>query len=158
MIGSKTAIMFPLQKIASGDDEFGGMPPFFAAYRPPVGITPFGRTDSDIKGPTIPKPILLPVLRKLQFVSKTKVKPLPATVLRIFGITKNGVTNVAIGGCAVDLFETISKRYVASTVSDGSGNYEFRSASLSTAYQVVAYLPGSPDIAGVTLNTLVGVL
>lgn len=157
MIGSMSAIIFKLKGIASSDEQYGGMTPFFPSARPPVRITPFGVTDTDIKGPTIPKPILLYKLRQPQFASKTKVQPMPVTVLRIFGVTKNS-TGVPLGGCSVDLFETISKRYVASTVSDVSGNYEFRSASLSTAYQVVAYLPGSPDVAGVTVNTLVGVI
>lgn len=76
--------------------------------------------------------------------------------LRIFGVTRDS-TGTILGSCNVQLFETATDRYVADTTSDAAtGEYEFRSASLSTAYFVVAYKAGSPDVAGTTVNTLVG--
>lgn len=81
--------------------------------------------------------------------------PAPATYLRIFGVTKDS-TGAALGSCIVDLFRTADDKLMDSVVSDGSGNYEFRSASLSTAYYVVAYKTGAPDLAGTTVNTLIG--
>lgn len=81
--------------------------------------------------------------------------PLPAQCLRIFGTTKDGA-GAALGGCTVHLFRTVDDVEMGIVVSDGSGNYEFRSASLSTQYYVLAYKPGSPDLAGTTLNTLIG--
>jgi hypothetical protein len=75
--------------------------------------------------------------------------------LRVFGVTKDS-TGAALGTCAVDLFRTADDVVMDRTVSDASGNYEFRSASLSTAYYVVAYRAGAPDVAGTTVNTLVG--
>ena len=82
--------------------------------------------------------------------------PLPAPYLRIFGVTKDS-TGTALGFCTVHLFQTADDREVDEMVSDASGNYEFRSASPSTAYYVVAYKQGAPDVAGTTVNTLVGV-
>lgn len=81
--------------------------------------------------------------------------PLPVQVLRIFGVTKDS-TGAALGGCTVKLYRTADDVLVDAVVSDGSGNYEFRSASLSTAYYVMAYKAGGTDVAGVTVNTLVG--
>lgn len=83
------------------------------------------------------------------------ILPLPAVYLRIFGITKDSAGAV-LADCTVDLFRTADDLLVDSMVSDGSGNYEFRSTSLSTLYYIVAYKVGSPDVAGTTVNTLVG--
>jgi hypothetical protein len=41
--------------------------------------------------------------------------------------------------------------------SDGSGNYAFPNVTPQDAYYVVAYLAGSPDVSGTTLNTITGV-
>lgn len=83
--------------------------------------------------------------------------PLPATYLRIFGITKDS-TGAVLGSCTVQLFETETERFVETKASDAiTGEYEFRSAALSTAYFVVAYKAGAPDVAGTTVNTLLGV-
>lgn len=81
--------------------------------------------------------------------------PLPNVSLRIFGATKDS-TGTPIASATVSLFRTADQTYVESQVSDASGNYEFRSASLSTQYYVVAYKVGSPDLAGTTVNTLTG--
>ena len=45
----------------------------------------------------------------------------------------------------------------ATTTSDGSGNYSV-DVHGTGPYQVMAYLPGSPDVAGVTLDTVVPVI
>jgi hypothetical protein len=48
-----------LSTATGGDQEFyGGEPPFMPAILPQVWNTPFGITDSDLKGPGIPQPIL----------------------------------------------------------------------------------------------------
>jgi hypothetical protein len=74
---------------------------------------------------------------------------------RISGVTKDS-TGAALGNCGVDIFETGSRRFVGSTISDASGNY-----SLDVTVEVpcfgVFYLAGAPDVAGTTVNTLVGV-
>lgn len=81
--------------------------------------------------------------------------PLPAIYLRIFGVTKDS-SGTPLGGCLCLLFRTPDNVQVDSAVSDGSGNYEFRTAGLTTAYYVVAYKAGGPDLAGTTVNTLLG--
>jgi hypothetical protein len=39
---------------------------------------------------------------------------------------------------------------------DASGNYDFRVPSLDAVYLVNMYKAGAPDVAGTTVNTLVG--
>lgn len=82
--------------------------------------------------------------------------PLPAVYLSIYGVTKDS-TGAVLGSCAVDLYRTADDVVMDRATSDASGNYEFRSASLTTTYYIVAYKAGSPDVAGTTVNTLVGV-
>jgi hypothetical protein len=43
---------------------------------------------------------------------------------------------------------------IAETVSDGGGAFSFTTDKNSGTYYLVAYLPGSPDVAGTTKNTL----
>lgn len=81
--------------------------------------------------------------------------PLPVPHLRIFGITKDSAGAV-LAGCTVTLYRTADDVEVDKVTSDASGNYEFRGAGPSTAYYVVAYKAGSPDVAGTTVNTLIG--
>lgn len=82
-------------------------------------------------------------------------QPKPATYLRIFGVTKDS-TGAVLGSCTVTLFRTTDDLEIDKTISDASGNYEFRGAGGGTNYYVVAYKAGSPDVAGTTVNTLVG--
>ena len=83
------------------------------------------------------------------------MNPQPAVYLHVFGITKDR-TGVPLGNCVVHLFNSATDVLVEQNTSDANGNYEFRSASLTTLYYVVAYKPGSPDVAGATVNTLIG--
>ena len=84
-------------------------------------------------------------------------RPLPAVRWQITGTTKDA-SGTAIGGVSVDLFATASDGLQSSTISDtvSVGAYSF-SVGLSQQYYAVAYLAGSPDTAGTTVNTLVGV-
>lgn len=93
--------------------------------------------------------------RKLGIPPLMQPMPVPPTVyLRIFGVTKDS-TGAVLASCTVDLFRTVNDVRVDSLDSDAVGAYEFR-VGLSTAYYVVAYKAGSPDVAGTTVNTLVG--
>jgi hypothetical protein len=78
---------------------------------------------------------------------------------QIIGITKDA-SGVALGNCAVDLFDTTSDVKVDSVVSDASGIYAATVVwMLPYAGQqlyAVAYKAGAPDVAGTTVNTLVG--
>ena len=73
------------------------------------------------------------------------------------GVTKDS-TGAALGNCRVVVLETArigvqQNPVVGEMISDGSGNFSF-TVPRNTGYQVVAYLPGSPDVAGVTRNDL----
>lgn len=61
----------------------------------------------------------------------------------------------ALGSCTLRLFRTADDSLAAQGLSDGSGNYVL-GASPSVLHYLVAYLTGSPDVAGTTVNTLVG--
>lgn len=74
----------------------------------------------------------------------------------IAGVTRNSA-GVALGNCAVHLFQTGSDRELDETVSDGSGNFSFVIGFNSGNFYLVAYKPGSPDVAGTSINTLVAI-
>src|SRR6185503_17701353 len=83
-------------------------------------------------------------------------KPYPPTYFRLTGVTKDS-TGAALGNCVVDWFDTATDVKIDTTTSDASGLFEFRTAGQPpNAYYLVAYKPGSPDVAGTTVNTLVG--
>ncbi len=70
-------------------------------------------------------------------------------------------TGAALGGCRVVMLDTTRiapggdiNPVVAETISDGGGNYSI-SAPRPMTYQLIAYLPGSPDVAGITRNDVV---
>jgi hypothetical protein len=76
------------------------------------------------------------------------------TSIYVRGITKDS-TGTPLGACPVHLFRTSDDVEVDQSVSDGSGNYSLVCAGSGTFY-VVAYKPGAPDVAGTTVNTLIG--
>jgi hypothetical protein len=78
----------------------------------------------------------------------------------ISGATMNS-SGVPIGGCRIVVLQTnkigynpdaYSNPVIGETISDGDGNYSIQVDYES--FQVLAYLPGSPDLAGVTINTI----
>lgn len=75
--------------------------------------------------------------------------------LYISGVTRDSAGS-PLGSCSVQLYRTINDQVVEEVVSDGSGNYTFSPVGLGQLYYVVAYKQGSPDVAGTTVNTLVG--
>lgn len=72
----------------------------------------------------------------------------------VWGYTKDSV-GVILPGCTVDLFLTISDLKIDQCLSDATGYYEVSSYQDGNMY-IVAYLAGAPDVAGTTVNTLVG--
>lgn len=79
----------------------------------------------------------------------------PNIRFQMTGVTKDS-TGVALGNCRVVVLETgrlltDAIPVVAEGMSDGSGNYSII-VPMNTGYQVIAYKPGSPDVAGVTVN------
>lgn len=85
-------------------------------------------------------------------------------ILRSMGVSVNrtitGVTRdssgVAVGNCLLDLYITGVDTLSQNGVSDASGNFTFFNPG-SGPFYIVAYKVGAPDIAGTTVNTLVGV-
>jgi hypothetical protein len=74
---------------------------------------------------------------------------------QISGTTKDS-SGSALGGCTVHLFATVSDEIVDAQVSDANGVYVCPTVLPGYSHYVVAYLAGSPDVAGTTVNTLVG--
>lgn len=70
------------------------------------------------------------------------------------GVTKDS-TGAALASCVVQSFVTSTGKLATTTTSDGSGNYRI-SVPAAVMTFCVAYKPGSPDVAGTTVNTLVG--
>lgn len=72
----------------------------------------------------------------------------------ITGTTKDS-TGAALANCEVELYNTITDTVIARMVSDANGLYSFFATNLQNHY-AVAYKVGAPDVAGTTVNTLVG--
>lgn len=104
-----------------------------------------------------PGPSLSPSQFTVESISRKPIRYL---------ISGQTLTNLGapLGNCVVSIFQTISGttpesepkgRLVGSTVSDSNGNYSIEvQADPAMTFQAVAYLPGSPDVAGITVNTL----
>lgn len=80
--------------------------------------------------------------------------PLQAVGKLIAGVTRDA-TGAALGGVTVDLYDTRTRQFVATTVSDGNGDYSFGVGG-GGGYFEVAYLTGAPDRAATTKQDLVG--
>lgn len=82
---------------------------------------------------------------------------LPA--LAIVGVTRDSA-GAPLGSCEVELYRRAQDQtqgvYVARVVSDGSGNFTFSPVGLGQLYQHIAYKPGAPDVAGVSVRTVAG--
>jgi hypothetical protein len=73
---------------------------------------------------------------------------------QIIGITYDASAN-PLPNCDVQLFRTADDSYVSQYTSDANGYYAIPASNLFSHY-LVAYLAGSPDVAGTTVNTLTG--
>jgi hypothetical protein len=78
-----------------------------------------------------------------------------AATYSLDGYTRDYDTQAIIPGCAVHLFKTSDDSEVSQTVSSSVGYFNFTGLpDDTTEYYLVAYLTGTPDVAGTTLNTL----
>ena len=84
--------------------------------------------------------------------------PVPRTSrYLISGVTRDASNN-PLGGCSVDVYETVSKLWRGNAISDASGNYAIEIVGdRAITFKVDAYLTGSPDTSGTTVNTVVAV-
>jgi hypothetical protein len=93
-------------------------------------------------------------LPKVRAFSSSLPTPMRWQLFSITGITKDSA-GAALGNCVIKLFRTSDDLESYSTVSDASGNYILPVDNL-TQWYAVAYKAGSPDVAGTTVNTLIG--
>lgn len=77
-----------------------------------------------------------------------------STERRFSGLTVDG-SLTPIGGVTVYLFHTINNTLIAQTVSDAGGYYEFLTHAIFDECFLMAQLPGTPNLAGVTANNVV---
>jgi len=80
----------------------------------------------------------------------------------ITGVTKDNNSN-PLGNCQVFILD-VSRMYVntnaggnpivATGTSDNSGNYSLQVGGNGTFYQVIGYLPGAPDVGGITVDSI----
>jgi hypothetical protein len=71
--------------------------------------------------------------------------------IRIVGVSRDA-TGVALGTCVVKVFRTVDDVLVASTVSDGSGDWTAY-PNQAGPYYFVEYKSGAPDVFGTSPNT-----
>ena len=82
--------------------------------------------------------------------------PLPPRAV-ISGITYDA-TGIPLGGCTVTVLDVTATPdvQVACVISEANGTYAVEVPDYAgKLFQVIAYLPGSPDVAGVTANTII---
>lgn len=82
--------------------------------------------------------------------------PLPAKSFILTGQTTDSAGVTPVPGCTVHLFRTADDLEIDQTISDVNAVFEFRGLGWAQDHYCVAYLPGSPDKAGTTVNTLQG--
>lgn len=84
------------------------------------------------------------------------IKQPNASWVKISGITKDA-TGAPLPFCDVDLIYTVNDVTYRHTQSDATGAYAFDVMAADGPFYVVAYKAGAPDVAGTSVNTLVGV-
>ena len=73
----------------------------------------------------------------------------------VTGVTRDS-NGIALGNCDLHLILSGTDNIAQELTSDASGNFTFNNPG-SGPFYIVAYKVGTPDIAGTTVNTLVGV-
>jgi hypothetical protein len=71
------------------------------------------------------------------------------------GVTRDQYGS-AVGTCSVLLYLTSTNVLIDSATSDPAGNFELATTAYPDTHYIVAHKTGSPDIDGVTPNTLIG--
>jgi hypothetical protein len=104
-----------------------------------------------------PQPIIFAIRSKFNVIKSLRRKPQPAHILLISGITKDSAGAI-LGSCVVTLYQTVGDKMMEKVTSDATtGAYSFSAVGLSETYYVVAYKAGVPDVAGTTINSLIGI-
>lgn len=63
-----------------------------------------------------------------------------------------------VPGAVIQGFLTANDQYVGQTITDDGGYYQLGTYFFGQQHYLIAYKPGSPDIAGTTVNTLTPVV
>ena len=82
--------------------------------------------------------------------------PLPTKTWVLQGVSRDKNGSI-LPNCTMLLFRASDNKFIDSQISDGSGNYSFTTVGPAENYFVNEYLAGSPDVAGTTVNTLIGI-
>jgi hypothetical protein len=82
-----------------------------------------------------------------------RIMPPPVIWPLLSGVTRDS-TGTILGSCSVDLMRSSDDLKFDGTTSDAAGNFTFKAAQYGTNYYIVAYKPGSPDVAGTSVATL----
>ena len=70
------------------------------------------------------------------------------------GVTRDS-TGAPLGGCTVHLFYASNDQFISAQISDPTtGAFTFQIGNNAGPFYVTAYLAGTPDVAGTSLNTL----
>lgn len=156
MIGGRQPFIFARDGLI-GMPTKGMGPPFVPVYSR-IRETPGDPYPDAFLLPKLPLPLIMLVPRLRRFMGILRRVPAPAQKYSIAGITKD-VNSAALPGCVVHLFQTANDIIQDATTSGADGSYAFTGAAVSPALDqyAVAYKPGSPDVAGTTVNTLRGV-
>jgi len=70
------------------------------------------------------------------------------------GVTRDS-TGAPLGNCTVHLFYASTDQFISAQISDPTtGAFTFQIGNNAGPFYVTAYLAGTPDVAGTSLNTL----
>lgn len=157
-------LLFPLNRVSNNDIAALQSALRVAKLLQPAFMQQRSRAFQGLLAPTLPAnrpwnavglPSLIDVPTLIPSVVH-ELKPYPPTYFKITGTTKDS-SGVALGNCTVHLFDSVTDVLIERKSSDTNGYFEFWEAGQPPhAYYVVAYKPGSPDVAGTTVNTLSG--
>ena len=157
-------MIWPMLRGPNGAAKNGGVGPLRSWLKQQTYTTQDYLYFDAFRLPQMPKPVVFALMKKLQPIHPKSI-PLPAATVSIVGVSRDSV-GVALGSCTCTLFKvrtvydaagtaTITYTQVATTVSDGSGNYSFV-VGFDGPYRVTFDKGGAPILAGITLNSLSG--
>lgn len=117
------------------------------------GLWPVSRVSSG--DPSIPGAVLCgaDICEGAQFESSMYGESPIQRLYRFQGQCKDAGGN-PVPGAVVQGFRTVDDLYVGQAICDDGGYYDLGTPFTTDAHYLVAYKPGSPDIAGTTINTL----
>lgn len=83
------------------------------------------------------------------------MRPKTPTYLTLSGVTRDS-TGAVLPFCTVRLYRSDNDQFIDMVVSAADGSFTFTTTGPGQFYYEVAYLAGSPDVTGATVDTLQG--